>query len=90
MNDGLLFDASDEEELREQLDMHSIIVSCVNEEPLFTADQVWSGSQGLRASWPHYGPSRIQIASSINMALHVSSGHICNPSTFEAEAGRPP
>jgi hypothetical protein len=49
MNDGLLFDASDEEELREQLDMHSIIVSCVNEEPLFTADQVWSGSLGLRA-----------------------------------------
>lgn len=41
MNEGLLFDTSDEEELREQLDMHSIIVSCVNEEPLFTADQVW-------------------------------------------------
>ncbi|KAH0509858.1 Fasciculation and elongation protein zeta-2 [Microtus ochrogaster] len=40
MSDGLLFDTSDEEELREQLDMHSIIVSCVNEEPLFTADQV--------------------------------------------------
>ncbi|MBV94664.1 Fasciculation and elongation protein zeta-2, partial [Eschrichtius robustus] len=29
----------DDEELREQLDMHSIIVSCVNDEPLFTADQ---------------------------------------------------
>nr|XP_023422122.1 fasciculation and elongation protein zeta-2 [Cavia porcellus] len=40
INDGLLFDTSDDEELREQLDMHSIIVSCVNEEPLFTADQV--------------------------------------------------
>ncbi|CAO2604281.1 Fasciculation and elongation protein zeta-2 [Lemmus lemmus] len=40
MSDSLLFDTSDEEELREQLDMHSIIVSCVNEEPLFTADQV--------------------------------------------------
>lgn len=38
--DSLLFDTSDDEELREQLDMHSIIVSCVNEEPLFTADQV--------------------------------------------------
>lgn len=33
-------DVSDDEELREQLDMHSIIVSCVNEEPLFTAEQV--------------------------------------------------
>nr|XP_025723829.1 fasciculation and elongation protein zeta-2 isoform X2 [Callorhinus ursinus] len=40
ISDSLLFDASDDEELREQLDMHSIIVSCVNEEPLFTADQV--------------------------------------------------
>ncbi|XP_032095188.1 fasciculation and elongation protein zeta-2 isoform X3 [Sapajus apella] len=40
VSDSLLFDASDDEELREQLDMHSIIVSCVNDEPLFTADQV--------------------------------------------------
>ncbi|KAM3873415.1 LOW QUALITY PROTEIN: fasciculation and elongation protein zeta-2 [Diretmus argenteus] len=31
---------SDDEELREQLDMHSIIVSCLSEEPLFTAEQV--------------------------------------------------
>ncbi|XP_074510248.1 fasciculation and elongation protein zeta-2 isoform X2 [Sebastes fasciatus] len=31
---------SDDEELREQLDMHSIIVSCFAEEPLFTAEQV--------------------------------------------------
>uniref|UniRef100_A0A3B3W0D3 Fasciculation and elongation protein zeta 2b n=1 Tax=Poecilia latipinna TaxID=48699 RepID=A0A3B3W0D3_9TELE len=30
----------EDEELREQLDMHSIIVSCINEEPLFTAEQV--------------------------------------------------
>ncbi|XP_054583847.1 fasciculation and elongation protein zeta-2 isoform X1 [Eptesicus fuscus] len=40
ISDSLLLDTSDEEELREQLDMHSIIVSCVNDEPLFTADQV--------------------------------------------------
>ncbi|XP_068179908.1 fasciculation and elongation protein zeta-2 isoform X2 [Antennarius striatus] len=31
---------SDDEELREQLDMHSIIVAFLAEEPLFTADQV--------------------------------------------------
>uniref|UniRef100_A0A672ZKT0 Uncharacterized protein n=1 Tax=Sphaeramia orbicularis TaxID=375764 RepID=A0A672ZKT0_9TELE len=31
---------SDDEELREQLDMHSIIISCLTEEPLFTAEQV--------------------------------------------------
>ncbi|XP_055983157.1 fasciculation and elongation protein zeta-2 isoform X2 [Sorex fumeus] len=40
LGDRLLLEAADDEELREQLDMHSIIVSCVNEEPLFTADQV--------------------------------------------------
>ncbi|KAM5164539.1 fasciculation and elongation protein zeta-2 [Mantella aurantiaca] len=39
-NDSLNLDLSDDEELREQLDMHSIIVSCINEEPLFTAEQV--------------------------------------------------
>ncbi|XP_071431520.1 fasciculation and elongation protein zeta-2 isoform X1 [Pithys albifrons albifrons] len=40
VNDNLNLDLSDDEELREQLDMHSIIVSCINEEPLFTAEQV--------------------------------------------------
>ncbi|KAF5913083.1 hypothetical protein HPG69_009034 [Diceros bicornis minor] len=40
ISDSLFFDSSDDEELREQLDMHSIIVSCVDDEPLFTADQV--------------------------------------------------
>ncbi|XP_053567892.1 fasciculation and elongation protein zeta-2 [Bombina bombina] len=40
VNDSLNLDLSDDEELREQLDMHSIIVSCINEEPLFTAEQV--------------------------------------------------
>ncbi|XP_028907488.1 fasciculation and elongation protein zeta-2 isoform X3 [Ornithorhynchus anatinus] len=40
INDNSILDLSDDEELREQLDMHSIIVSCINDEPLFTADQV--------------------------------------------------
>ncbi|XP_072906606.1 fasciculation and elongation protein zeta-2-like isoform X4 [Hemitrygon akajei] len=40
MNDNLNLDLSDDEELRDQLDMHSIIVSCINDEPLFTAEQV--------------------------------------------------
>lgn len=30
----------EDEDLREQLDMHSIISSCLAEEPLFTAEQV--------------------------------------------------
>ncbi|XP_010880634.3 fasciculation and elongation protein zeta-2 isoform X2 [Esox lucius] len=38
--DNMPLDMSDDEELREQMDMHSIIVSCINDEPLFTADQV--------------------------------------------------
>lgn len=33
-------DLSDDEELREQMDMHAIIVSSISDEPLFTADQV--------------------------------------------------
>uniref|UniRef100_A0A8C3XKU3 Fasciculation and elongation protein zeta 2 n=1 Tax=Chelydra serpentina TaxID=8475 RepID=A0A8C3XKU3_CHESE len=36
---GVSSDCNDEE-LREQLDMHSIIVSCISDEPLFTAEQV--------------------------------------------------
>ncbi|CAL8316687.1 unnamed protein product [Merluccius merluccius] len=38
--DNQSLDLSEDEELREQMDMHSIIVSCVNDEPLFTAEQV--------------------------------------------------
>ncbi|CAL8313702.1 unnamed protein product [Lota lota] len=38
--DNQSLDLSEDEELREQMDMHSIIVSCVNNEPLFTAEQV--------------------------------------------------
>lgn len=40
VKNNLNLDLSDDEELREQLDMHSIIVSCINDEPLFTAEQV--------------------------------------------------
>uniref|UniRef100_A0A4W4HLS5 Uncharacterized protein n=1 Tax=Electrophorus electricus TaxID=8005 RepID=A0A4W4HLS5_ELEEL len=38
--DNMNLDVSDDEDLREQMDMHSIIVSCISEEPLFTAEQV--------------------------------------------------
>ena len=38
--DNQSLDLSDDEELREQMDMHSIINSCINDEPLFTAEQV--------------------------------------------------
>ncbi|NXJ75107.1 FEZ2 protein, partial [Trogon melanurus] len=39
-NDNLNLDLSDDEELREFFFFHSIIVSCINDEPLFTAEQV--------------------------------------------------
>ncbi|KAL3052648.1 fasciculation and elongation protein zeta-2 isoform X3 [Pseudochaenichthys georgianus] len=38
--DNQSLDLSDDEELREQMDMHSIIVSCISDEPLYTAEQV--------------------------------------------------
>ncbi|XP_076016295.1 fasciculation and elongation protein zeta-2 isoform X1 [Genypterus blacodes] len=38
--DNQSLDLSDDEELREQMDMHSIIVSSINVEPIFTAEQV--------------------------------------------------
>ncbi|XP_034018131.1 fasciculation and elongation protein zeta-2 isoform X2 [Thalassophryne amazonica] len=38
--DNQSVDLSEDEELREQMDMHSIIVSCISDEPLFTAEQV--------------------------------------------------
>ncbi|XP_077062024.1 fasciculation and elongation protein zeta-2 isoform X4 [Siphateles boraxobius] len=37
---GVNLDLSDDEDLREQMDMHSIIVSSIIEEPLLTAEQV--------------------------------------------------
>ncbi|XP_055065485.2 fasciculation and elongation protein zeta-2 isoform X1 [Misgurnus anguillicaudatus] len=38
--ESLNLDLSDDEDLREQMDLHSIIVSCINAEPLLTAEQV--------------------------------------------------
>lgn len=38
--DNQSLDLSDDEDLREQMDMHSIIVSSISDEPLFTAEQV--------------------------------------------------
>ncbi|XP_056284491.1 fasciculation and elongation protein zeta-2-like isoform X2 [Pseudoliparis swirei] len=39
-SDNQSLDLSDDEELREQMDMHSIIVSSISDEPLYTAEQV--------------------------------------------------
>lgn len=45
--DNQSLDLSDDEELREQMDMHSIIVSSISDEPLFTAEQVQERSVPL-------------------------------------------
>lgn len=54
VNDNLNLDLSDDEELRDQLDMHSIIVSCINEEPLFTAEQVKFKNKFVQFSVKHF------------------------------------
>ncbi|KAG7331842.1 hypothetical protein KOW79_005811 [Hemibagrus wyckioides] len=50
--DCVNLDLSDDEELREQMDLHSIIVSCVTEEPLFTAEQVISEIEEMMQESP--------------------------------------
>lgn len=51
----------EDEELREQLDMHSIISSCLVEEPLFTAEQVSRQTQTLEEHLRNQaGPSELQ------------------------------
>ncbi|KAJ8270538.1 hypothetical protein GJAV_G00116090 [Gymnothorax javanicus] len=64
--DNLSLDASDDEELREQLDMHSIIISCINEEPLFTAEQVIEEIEEMMQESPdseeHEMPSQADLS----------------------------
>lgn len=49
--DNVTVDVSDDEELREQMDMHSIIVSCVNDEPFLTAEQVLLDTHDFWSEW---------------------------------------
>uniref|UniRef100_A0A8C3S2D0 Fasciculation and elongation protein zeta 2 n=1 Tax=Chelydra serpentina TaxID=8475 RepID=A0A8C3S2D0_CHESE len=60
LNENVNLDLSDDEELREQLDMHSIIVSCISDEPLFTAEQVKKNIQQKDSF-----PSRLEMVESI-------------------------
>nr|XP_020464079.1 fasciculation and elongation protein zeta-2-like isoform X2 [Monopterus albus] len=55
---------SDDEELREQLDMHSIIVSCLAEEPLFTAEQVIEEIEEMMQDSPdmEHNPSQSDLS----------------------------
>uniref|UniRef100_A0A673N2X9 Fasciculation and elongation protein zeta-2-like n=1 Tax=Sinocyclocheilus rhinocerous TaxID=307959 RepID=A0A673N2X9_9TELE len=60
-------DLSDDEDLREQMDMHSIIVSCINEEPLLTAEQVIEELEELMQDSPEMESARIAPHSELSL-----------------------
>ncbi|XP_016399624.1 fasciculation and elongation protein zeta-2-like [Sinocyclocheilus rhinocerous] len=60
-------DLSDDEDLREQMDMHSIIVSCINEEPLLTAEQVIEELEELLQDSPEMESERIAPHSELSL-----------------------
>uniref|UniRef100_A0A1A7WXW1 Fasciculation and elongation protein zeta 2 (Zygin II) n=1 Tax=Iconisemion striatum TaxID=60296 RepID=A0A1A7WXW1_9TELE len=67
---------SEEEELREQLDMHSIIVPCLEEEPLVTAEQVIEEIEEMMQDSPdmnaEHNPSQSDL-SMLSLDVHLSS-----------------
>nr|XP_015831405.2 fasciculation and elongation protein zeta-2 isoform X2 [Nothobranchius furzeri] len=68
--------SDDEEELREQLDMHSIIVPCLDEEPLVTAEQVIEEIEEMMQDSPdmntEHNPSQSDL-SMLSLDVHPSS-----------------
>ncbi|XP_054898362.1 fasciculation and elongation protein zeta-2 isoform X2 [Poeciliopsis prolifica] len=58
---------SDEDELREQLDMHSIIVPCVDQEPLVTAEQVIEEIEEMMQDSPDVEAERNPSQSDLSM-----------------------
>uniref|UniRef100_A0A3Q2QQ74 Fasciculation and elongation protein zeta 2a n=1 Tax=Fundulus heteroclitus TaxID=8078 RepID=A0A3Q2QQ74_FUNHE len=58
---------SDEDELREQLDMHSIIVSCLEQEPLVTAEQVIEEIEEMMQDSPDAEAERNPSQSDLSM-----------------------
>ncbi|XP_016087166.1 fasciculation and elongation protein zeta-2-like isoform X1 [Sinocyclocheilus grahami] len=78
-------DVSDDEELRDQMDMHTIIISCVNEEPLFTAEQVIEEIEEIMQQSPddeeHESPSQFDL-SLMSHELHALT-HSTSSSSYE-------
>ncbi|XP_060778250.1 fasciculation and elongation protein zeta-2 isoform X2 [Neoarius graeffei] len=70
--DNVNLDASDDEELREQMDMHSIIVSCINDEPLLTAEQVIEEIEEMMQDSPYIQAEQNPVESNL---IHRSTGH---------------
>ncbi|XP_026140523.1 fasciculation and elongation protein zeta-2 isoform X3 [Carassius auratus] len=65
-------DLSDDEELREQMDTHSIIVSCISEEPLLTAEQVIEELEELMQDSPELESERMAPHSELSLVSHSS------------------
>ncbi|XP_034157808.2 fasciculation and elongation protein zeta-2 [Pangasianodon hypophthalmus] len=83
--DSVNLDLSDDEELREQMDLHSIIVSCVNEEPLFTAEQVISEIEEMMQESPDADPEQCVSPpdlSILSQELHTLT-HSSSTSSYE-------
>ncbi|XP_043076119.1 fasciculation and elongation protein zeta-2 isoform X1 [Puntigrus tetrazona] len=78
-------DVSDDEELRDQMDMHTIIISCVNEEPLFTAEQVIEEIEEIMQQSPDEedrdSPSQFDL-SLMSHELHTLT-HSTSSSSYE-------
>ncbi|MCJ8749855.1 hypothetical protein PDJAM_G00192350 [Pangasius djambal] len=83
--DSVNLDLSDDEELREQMDLHSIIVSCVNEEPMFTAEQVISEIEEMMQESPDADPEQCVSPpdlSILSQELHTLT-HSSSTSSYE-------
>ncbi|XP_060757017.1 fasciculation and elongation protein zeta-2-like [Neoarius graeffei] len=83
--DSVNLDLSDDEELREQMDLHSIIVSCINEEPLFTAEQVILEIEEMMQESPDAEPEQCVSPpdlSILSQELHTLS-HSSSTSSYE-------
>ncbi|XP_058254123.1 fasciculation and elongation protein zeta-2 isoform X2 [Hemibagrus wyckioides] len=70
--DNVNLDVSDDEELREQMDMHSIIVSCINDEPFLTAEQVIEEIEEMMQDSPDMQAEQNPVKSNL---IHRSNGH---------------
>ncbi|XP_051955044.1 fasciculation and elongation protein zeta-2-like isoform X2 [Xyrauchen texanus] len=73
-------DLSDDDDLRDQMDLHTIIISCVNEEPLFTAEQVIEEIEEIMQQSPNCeeleSPSQFDLSMmshDLNTLTHTTS-----------------
>ncbi|XP_062323315.1 fasciculation and elongation protein zeta-2 isoform X2 [Osmerus eperlanus] len=67
---------SDDEDLREQMDMHSIIVSCISNEPLFTAEQVMEEIEEIMQESPDMEDESQTLPPELSLLTHPSSSYL--------------